>query len=161
MNYDQYRSLVSAFKETAAKIRLINGLSAKTNIGLTPANRQVALKLNNVFARLVDHSRVGVIEVQSTTADWECPEMKWDGPLGWKQFFQDVGFSVHTTDLQPGQDFALNIAAGGRSSHRKLDPEEEAALEKMQEEARLYKEKVDALNAASEPDPPTDLSTPE
>lgn len=169
MKYDQYRALVAAFEDTANKLCIINGLAALTKG--TPAleypNRKLALKLNNVFARLIDHSRVGTLEVQSRKADWECPEMSWDGQFGWKQFFRDIGFEVYEDDLEPGQDFALNVVrllpvghGVKRDPTRPLDPEEQSEMETMMEQARLYKDKIEALNAASAEAPPR-VSTPE
>lgn len=103
---------------------------------LTHAERSYAYKMNSIFSVLADHLKTGTLELQDKKANWVTDDMPWDE---WVKLFEDIGFSVHYTDLQKEQDFALNLmpvtigedgelVSGRPVPARELDPEEVADL---------------------------------
>jgi hypothetical protein len=126
----QYRSLMSAFGNMNLALRLMNGMNAGGREGLTEANRIVALRLVNLFARWLDHSRIGVLEVQDKKENWTATGIPWSQ---WEQLFQAWEFGVFDTELEEGMDFALNVRTGpGRPpKFRAMDGGERAALDAM------------------------------
>jgi hypothetical protein len=126
----QFKSLVATFGGMDLALRLMNGMDAGGHQGLTEPNRIVALRLVNLFARWLDHSRIGVLEVQDKKENWTATGIPWEQ---WEKLFRAWGFGVLTTELENGMDFALNVRAGpGRPpKFRAMDPGERAALDEM------------------------------
>lgn len=149
MNKDQFLALHNCFGNIGFKIARMNGLVGDPI--MTEDVRLLALKLNSVVAQFADQSRVGRLELYSKKADWVIPDfMEWDGPVGWKSFFQASGLYVHETHIpdeakEQGADFALCVVEPRRSA-RELGPAELARLDAMMKGVKESKAAIEKLS---------------
>lgn len=134
LNKPQFESMLHAFSSMPVALRVMNGIDLGDKrsgyVGLTEANRIVALRLVNLFARWLDHSRIGVLEVQDKKANWTATGIPWEQ---WEQLFHRWGFGIYSTELEEGMDFAINVRTGSTRppKFRPLDPGEQEALDTM------------------------------
>jgi len=123
---------------------------------LTHAERAYAYKMNSIFSVLADHLKTGTLELQDKKSSWVTEDMPW---TEWEKLFQDIGFSVHYTNLQEQQEFALNLMpltidedgnplSGRPVSARELDPEEVADLAVLTGKAKNSADWLKAYKAA-------------
>ena len=134
----EFKNLHFLYKEFANNIRWVNGLAAGEFEGLSLKERQVALKLNQIFSQWIDHARVGILEVQLKKEDFVTESTPWEE---WENFFRKCGFFVFYEFLEPGCNFCLSVDWNSydnpetRNRHRVLDEEEQKWLEFVEKES--------------------------
>jgi hypothetical protein len=128
MKPKQLDVFVKVFQKTTLQIQAANGLGPWP---IDEKNRPCFLFLNQVFARVFDHSRTGVLEIQGKKDEFE-KFMKWPQ---WVEFFERIGFAVYYDNLVENAEFAINVLpkTAGRATTRKLGPSEQTALDAILE----------------------------